>query len=123
MKTFLKIILILGLSIGLLWGIKKIIPILSLDGYSSLAWHLLFPIEDTEYSDSYSHKKFLKIKKGMTEKEVIDILGEPLAIFPPTIDIKAFQYSESPSSTHYRLRQVYFKDGIVSERVSYYYID
>lgn len=59
----------------------------------------------------------------MTKNEVINILGNPLAEWKPEENIDALQYSESSKSTHYRLRQVYLINDIVSERISYYYVD
>lgn len=67
----------------------------------------------------------------MTEKQVLDILGEPVTRWRPYQytnfqDKKHFvglQYSESPTSTHYNLRQVYLDSGKVAEIISYFYID
>jgi len=87
---------------------------------------------DTKYSPEYSHKKFNSIRIGMTEDEVGDILGVPIIkwlpyrnnkYFPEKNDYVGFQYSESPSSTHYRLRQIYFSEGRVAEIKSYFYVD
>lgn len=69
-------------------------------------------VEDTKFSENYSHKKFLNIKAGMSKEEVIKIIGNPIVEWKPQNDIDALQYSESPSSTNYRLRQVYLKDNI-----------
>ena len=86
---------------------------------------------DTKYSETYSHKKFRKIEIGMTEEQVIELIGKPLNTWKPyntTIHIKkrhfiGFQYSESPSSANYRLRSVYFDNRVVAEKIDYYYID
>jgi hypothetical protein len=64
----------------------------------------------------------------MSEEEVVSILGEPLRRWRPYVIEKekyltALQYSESPTSTHYRLRQVYLEREKVAEVVSYYYLD
>jgi len=67
----------------------------------------------------------------MTEKEVLDILSEPLTRWSPyrstnfqeRAHFVGFQHSESPSNTHYRLRQVYFDKGVVAERIGYFYVD
>lgn len=57
---------------------------------------------------------------------VTDILGKPLAVRHLS-DYKeynlAFQYSESPTSTHYKLRQVFFLDERVCKVESYFYLD
>ena len=86
---------------------------------------------DTKYSENYSHCGFNEIKIGMTENEAIEILGEPLIRWKPykhskIIEKEGFiglQYSESPSSTHYRLRQIYINNGEVAKIIGYMYID
>ena len=86
---------------------------------------------DTKYSLGYSHSKFGQIKIGMTEKQVIEIIGEPLIRWQPYLytsfseksHFAGLQYSESPSSTNYRLRQVYLDKGKVAKIISYYYLD
>ena len=86
---------------------------------------------DTEYAAGYTHEGFSQIEVGMTEAEVIEILGEPLICWRPYqytnfIEKRHFvglQYSDSPSDTHYRLRQVYLENGIVKEVIGYFYID
>lgn len=86
---------------------------------------------DSKYSVGYSHNKFGQIKIGMTEKQVIEIIGEPLVRWQPYLytnyrdksHFVGLQYSESPSSTNYRLRQVYVDRGKVAEIISYYYLD
>jgi len=101
-----------------------------LDGVSGEISSLVFP-PDTRFSEGYSHKKFRRIEIGMTQEQVVEILGKPLDIWKPYELTKyiekrhyvAFQYSESPSSVDYRLRQVYFDNGIVAEIINYYYFD
>lgn len=88
-------------------------------------------IEDTEYAQDYTDKGFNQIEIGMTEEEVIHILGEPLTRWKPYLHTKfidrkhyiSLQYSDSPSDTHYRLRQVYLDNGIVAKKIGYFYID
>ncbi len=104
--------------------------IIKLDGISGEVWGLMTQA-DTKYSGGYGHNKFGKIKLGMTEKEVIDLIGEPLIRWQPysytnykdKSHFIGLQYSESPSSTNYRLRQVYLDNGKVAEIISYYYHD
>lgn len=88
-------------------------------------------ISDTRYSPGYTEIKFSSIKIGMTEKPVLKILGEPLARWRPyqytnfkeKSHFVGLQYSESPSSTNYNLRQIYLDSGKVAEVISYFYID
>lgn len=122
MRKLRKISIVIIILILALFTAKQIFPILKLDGYSGLALSIL-NAEDTKYSVNYSSKKFLKIKNGMTKQEVIDILGDPITEWVPEDNINGLQYSESPKSTHYRLRQIYLKDNKVIDRISYYYID
>src|SRR5690606_36245314 len=101
---------------------------LKIDGLSGEIWNLIFAT-DTKYADGYSDNGFNQIKIGMTEREVLDILGEPLTKWSPyqftrfqdRAHFVCFQYSESPSGTHYRLRQVYLDNGTVAEKIGYFY--
>lgn len=86
---------------------------------------------DTKYSSGYTDEKFESISIGMTEEQVMDILGEPLTRWRPYRNTKfqdkehfvGLQYSESPGSGHYNLRQIYLDNGKVAEIKSYFYID
>lgn len=86
---------------------------------------------DTNYSSGYTDEKFESISIGMTEKQVLDILGEPLTRWRPYRNTKfqdkehfvGLQYSESPGSGHYNLRQIYLDNRKVAEIKSYFYID
>lgn len=79
--------------------------------------------EDTRYSPKFSHQNFAKIKVGMKEKEVIDLLGEPLTRFSYASKFKkeefekghfiGLKYSDSPTSKNYRLRIIQLDYGIV----------
>jgi len=99
----------------------------NLDGLRGEMWGLILPT-DTRYSVEYSEKRFRSITIGMNEQQVVQILGEPIARFKPYYysgdsTVVAWQYSESPSSTNYRLRQLYLKDGVVVKKVAYFYLD
>lgn len=107
----------------LLWGLKYTSTNLMIEGYSGLIFEHFFPNHDTEFSKGYSDEGFLKIKEGMMEIEVINLLGEPICRWEPKDNYVGFQYSQSKGSTHYRLRQVYLSEGEVKEIIGYYYID
>jgi hypothetical protein len=85
----------------------------------------------TVYAKDYSHEKFLSIKPGMTEQEVIQILGTPLDRFNPYPSFKdsmftvGLRYAKgSDENAHYRLRIVYLRKGIVTKKRSqFYYVD
>lgn len=86
---------------------------------------------DTRYSAKYTDYRFSQIKIGMTERQVIAIIGKPLSrsdFFKLSNRLEdryivRLQYSESPSSTHYRLRQIYLYKDKVSKIISYFYFD
>ncbi|WP_192821069.1 hypothetical protein [Rufibacter sp. LB8] len=127
-KRYIIKITALVLLTSLFWGVT--IDRIKIDGISGEVWEL-FLSTDTKYSDGYSHAGFNKIKVGMTEKEVKKILGEPLIRWTPyrftSIQQKehyiGFQYSQSPSDTHYRIRQVYLNNGTVAEVIGSFYVD
>ena len=120
MKRFFIIIFI----IVILFGIDIIINSdrVKLDGKIAEIQTLFFT-SDTKYSEKYTHEKFNEIKIGMSEKEVVNILGEPISKFKPHKDSRniklinhvAYQYSYSPSSSHFRVRNVIFDQGKVIE--------
>ncbi|HMO41600.1 MAG TPA: hypothetical protein PKE17_19465 [Saprospiraceae bacterium] len=94
---------------------------------------------DTQFATQYSDQKFRAITAGMTTNELIEILGNPLVIW--TRD-KVFtkegtrdehirdqdityiwKYSISPSDTHYHMRTISVKNGIVVGKHSEFYVD
>lgn len=103
---------------------------IKIDGVKGEVLGIFLPT-DTKYSENYSHKAFNQVRIGMSEKDVIKLLGEPLYRWHPyevtNIAEKkhfvAFQYSESPSDTHYRYRQIQFDNGIVVAKNGHFYID
>ena len=90
---------------------------------------MLIASPETRYAKHYTHSGFTKVQKGMTEQEVMNILGKPLVRWPCNKNFSTnthyvcLQYSESPSGTHYRLRQVCLDNGKVAEVIACYYID
>ena len=104
-----------------------------IDGAKAELLSLLVAL-DTEYAPGYSHAGFNKIRIGLTEQEVLDILGEPLSRWSPysyrgktrwpeKAHFVALAYSRSPSSKSYRLRQVILDNGVVAEIRGYFYGD
>jgi hypothetical protein len=85
----------------------------------------LFYFSDTRYSSGYSNNKFSEVKIGMTGDEVIRILGGPISIFKPHKDSEdpkkrnriAFQYSFSPSKSHFRVRNIIFDKEKVIKKI------
>lgn len=102
-----------------------LVLLLGLKLYSSLEMHFPFdPYIDTIFANDFSWKKFDKIEVGMTQKEVRDILGEPLNKYnygsndPNYIcwrystDGKLWPYADFS----YYLVQTCFKNGIVESK-------
>lgn len=93
----------------------------------------LFLRTDTEYAEGYSHVGFSHIEAGMSEQQVLEILGEPLIRWRPygfrntpfkeKAHYVGLTYSRSPSSTNYRLREVLLDRGVVAELRGYFYAD
>jgi hypothetical protein len=105
---------------------------LRIDGFVGL-FGLLLPT-DTQYAEGYSHNAFIQIEHGMSENEVLELLGEPLARWTPysyknktrwpeKAHFIGLVYSRSPSSSSHRLRDVILDDGIVTEIRGYFYAD
>jgi hypothetical protein len=124
MRRSRYIILIAVIAMFCMWWVRR--DWIALDGFEGELCGLVFKT-DTRYAAGYEHPKFCAIKIGMTEQQVIEILGEPLSRWQPYVGEKGhfvgLQYSESPTSTHYRLRQVYLDYGRVAEVISYFYLD
>jgi len=119
-KKFITTLLLLTL---ILWGLKFTSINLRIEGYTGLILEYFFPNHDTIFSEDYTDEGFLRIENGMNEEEVIEILGEPLNRWTPKDNYVGLTYSQSKTSTHYRLRQVYLTNGKVKEVIGYYYID
>lgn len=90
---------------------------------------------NTQYADDYSHAGFRRIKVGMSEQEVLDILGEPLRRLGPYVDgfdgfaekgqYVAWIYSMPPNlrNTNYRARSVLMNHGVVVSVSGHFYAD
>jgi len=105
----------------LLAFIGLVIQISYLDGLRGVALSIEFK-DSSVYASDYSNKKYETIKIGTSKKAVIDILGPPLRI-DTWKDIERLHYSASTTGSHYRVRQVCLAEGIVVEKVHYYYVD
>lgn len=90
----------------------------------------LMTLMNTQYSKDYSHAGFRRIKVGMSEQEVLDILGEPLKRVgpyadhhcgttecPPKGSYLSLVYSMPPNlrNTNYRARHITLDQGVVAE--------
>ncbi len=95
---------------------------IQIDGFSGEIWSVL-RTPDTKYAPTYSHAGFNAVTIGMPQTEVLKQLGSPLLKWYPEDGIVAFQYSTSPTDSHYRLRQIYFKDHFVIKKTGYFWVD
>jgi len=120
LKVTLLSILVIFLT---LISLKQLNPVLKLDGFSGIIYRVLFNTDDSKYSKGYSHSKFLKIKNGMSVRQVYDILGEPIRADKDDLEYYFLWYSMSPNSTHYRRRNIIFEKNRVIKIHSEYHID
>ncbi|MBL7945023.1 MAG: hypothetical protein JNN32_03095 [Flavobacteriales bacterium] len=90
----------------------------------------LFTLMNTQYAEDYSHAGFRQIRIGHTEKDVLELLGEPLNRIgpygvhpcgttecPPEGNYMCFVYSMPPNlrRTNYRGRVVILEGEVVVE--------
>lgn len=117
-----RILLFATVAIGAT-SMYMLYPLLVLDGPGGLIYPILSP-PDTRYSDSFSHRKFLKITTGMTASEVEALLGRPLDTYLiQRTGETGWKYSESTSASSHHARAVLFMDGKVTRRLSEFYVD
>ena len=121
-KKYLYLFLAMVLLVAALVFIKRQSCQLSIDGYKGELAKLIMGGEDTSTLKRIQIGG-VKIRTGMNAEEVIEILGEPLVKWFVGIKRICYQYTESPSSTYYRLRQVHVTDGKVTEVIGYFYVD
>ena len=80
--------------------------------------------EDTEYAAGYSDKAFRNVRSGMTEANVLALLGEPLEKSPRRPDgTEGWRYARSPSDASYRVRVIRLRHGIVTSVRHHFYYD
>lgn len=115
------------LAAGLYWEFCY-----SLDGFAGVFFGDFSSEDTTEYASGYSDKGFRKLRKGMTEKEVRALLGEPIRVWeyrPPKelrekrLPAIGWTYSRTPNDDSYRIRVVHFQEGEVSRIFSEFYVD
>jgi outer membrane protein assembly factor BamE (lipoprotein component of BamABCDE complex) len=76
----------------------------------------------TDFSKEYTESGFTKIKPGMSQSQVLFLVGEPLRK-DSSIESATWTYSRSSRWSHYRSRGVIFSNGKVKEAFSYTYVD
>lgn len=78
---------------------------------------------DTVFSIDYSEEKWNSLHRGMTVREVELIIGRPLVKTHLSKQREVWQYTKSPSDSHYLRRNVIFQLGKVQEFDSMFYFD
>src|SRR5205085_7316666 len=68
-------------------------------------YNIFDPYADTEFAQNYTPGKFKNIKEGMSEKEVIAVLGEPIS-----------KYTDSTNSKESTVTYYYTGDGYLRKR-------
>lgn len=110
------------LSLGLVFGGGVFLNYYLLDGLTGLFFTGGFE-EDTEYAPGYSDEGFLRVRRGMSEQEVLAILGSPLGTVDLAESRQSWVYSRSPGHKSYRVRCFVFEDRRVAEIIHEFYID
>jgi hypothetical protein len=110
-------------------GIVAVLMTLSLpwvcfDGWPGALEPLLIG-DDTDFAPSYSAYGFWRIRQGMTSREVLDLVGEPLERHRTSGEVRTegWRWTRSPHHSSYRIRAVVFKEGRVVEKESIFYVD
>lgn len=92
-----------------------------LDGLRGAIFQFMFP-DTSVYAVGYSDGAYRKIKTGDSQETVLGLLGEPLER-DVISGVERWRYAKSRADSHYRMRQVSFKDGRVISREHYYLVD
>jgi hypothetical protein len=117
----MKAIIYFVVAIIILWAAKFTSPALRVQGYSGLIFSKFWP-GYTKYADGYSDEKFLSIKVGMSEAEVLRLLGEPVYRMEDGIGEMRLSYTAA-CECNYHVRQIYVRYGKVYEIDAYYFFD
>lgn len=113
----MKKLAILVLSAAILSGVG--IHLYWLDGIVGYLCEIIFG--ETVYSTEYRESDFRRLKIGMTEEQVLKLLGEPLFKNPYHPDVWFYSYGKpvrddiGETNSDYTERIVKFGDGVVIE--------
>ncbi len=120
-KKYIKIVICLIVVFG------TIIHFYWLDG---LGWAIVeFTVGQTTYAPGYREYKFRRIRVGMTEEEVIEILGRPPGKSHRNPDIWFYAYGKNiledkyPEENLYTQRIIEFDNGNVINTCHHFYFD
>ena len=99
---------------------------LSLDGIAGIVFPLMFP-DSTVYSEQWNYWSFRFVRKGMSVADVMEMLGPPIRQWDNVNENgeveTRFAYTVSSSNSHFRIRQVVFRNGRVVSKFHEYYVD
>jgi hypothetical protein len=108
---------------------NRALQLIRLEGIVGTVFHVVTGGGDTVYAAGFSDDRFLEIGSGMSESEVVASLGEPLERYQPRARDGpsswnlGMRWSRSANDSDYSVRAVLFKDGIVVQRLSEFYLD
>lgn len=88
-----------------------------LEGLDGLATSVAFD-DSSEFAPQFSDSAFRRIQAGMTAREVVERLGEPLH---RSSDV--WFYSRSSRDSHFHLRLVKFDRDLVIDTHAEFYVD
>lgn len=101
--------------------------LLPIDGYGGWVLSFLADKEDTVYASGYSDEGFRRIRPGMSEQEVVDLLGAPLEKYSfeddHGVQRVGWRYSKSAHGQSFRIRAVVFDEGRVKSVFREFYLD
>ena len=85
----------------------------------------MLSIGHTEYTPAFSAWNFLKVRRGMSEEQVRELLGSPFLEFdiPEEPGIKGWRYSRSPNDQSYNVRVIHFRERVVVDILRRHYVD
>jgi hypothetical protein len=92
-----------------------------LDGIRGYIMRIFFR-DTTIYADRYSDKGFRDLALGSETDAVRARLGDPIES-DICEDMERWRYTKSKSDSHYRYRQLSFKNGRLIKKEHYYYVD
>jgi outer membrane protein assembly factor BamE (lipoprotein component of BamABCDE complex) len=83
--------------------------------------HALFVREDTRYAPGYTDAAFRRVKIGMTQKQVSDLLGTPFARLPFSGGQTTWWFSRNSEVYGSRERAIVFRNGVVAEKLHHFH--
>ena len=82
----------------------------------------LVAYNETSYANNFDKNSFNNISIGMELEEVKELLAEPITIIEND-DLVIFVYSESPNSTHFFKKEIFFTNSKVVKKIDELYFD